>query len=212
MLIMKKILFITFVLIGNFISISYGNEIISEKKITNYLSEINIKNEVRKKYDRKSYQHWIDGDNNGCDTRREVLLNESKTTMSSCKDSIGKWLSIYDNKIITNARELDIDHLVSLAEADRSGAYLWDKERKKRFANDLGLDFSLVAVSAESNREKSDKDPSSFKPKFGLCEYTYGVIAVKWRWDLTIDKKEMLALKENLASCEDKVLKISKAN
>ncbi len=212
MLIMKKILFITFVLIGNFISVSYGNEIISEKKITNYLSEINIKNEVRKKYDRKSYQHWIDNDNNGCDTRREVLIAESLSKMNSCKDNIGKWLSIYDNKIITNARELDIDHLVSLAEADRSGAYLWDKERKKRFANDLGFDFSLVAVSAESNREKSDKDPSSFKPKFAICEYTYGVIAVKWRWDLTIDRKEMLALKENLASCEDKVFKISKAN
>jgi len=210
---MKKILFIiVFAVITNIMNLSYGEEIFFEKKITSYLSEIKIKNEVRKKYDRKSYQHWIDHDNNGCDTRREVLLAESLSTMNSCKDSIGKWLSIYDNKIITNARELDIDHLVSLAEADRSGAYLWDKERKKRFANDLGFDFSLVAVSAESNREKSDKDPSSFKPKFGLCEYTYGVIAVKWRWDLTIDRREMLALKENLAICEDKVIKISKAN
>lgn len=209
---MKKIIFIIFVVIANSTSVSYGNEIIYEKKISIYLSEIIIKNEVRKKYDRKSYQHWIDYDKNGCDTRREVLFAESIIPLKSCKDFIGKWLSIYDNKIITNARELDIDHLVSLAEADRSGGYLWDNERKKRFANDLDFEYSLVAVSATSNREKSDKDSSSFKPKFGLCEYTYGVIAVKWRWDLTIDKKELFAINENLATCEDKIIKISKAN
>jgi hypothetical protein len=77
-------------------------------------------------YDRALFKHWTDADNNGCDTRAEVLISEavSKPKVDKkCKISGGKWLSAYDKKSVSNASQLDVDHLVPLAEAWRSGAW-----------------------------------------------------------------------------------------
>lgn len=49
----------------------------------------------------------------------------------------GRWVSVYDDKTFTDASGLDIDHLVPLANAWRSGANTWTQEKRKSFANDL---------------------------------------------------------------------------
>jgi len=77
-------------------------------------------------YDRSLFKHWIDADKNGCDTRAEVLISEAVVKPKKdkkCKITGGKWLSAYDNKSVINASQLDVDHLVPLAEAWRSGAW-----------------------------------------------------------------------------------------
>ncbi len=160
-------------------------------------------------YDRALFKHWVDANKNGCDTRAEVLIIESRkkvTRQGKCTIVSGDWLSIYDNTVVKAGSKLDVDHLVPLAEAWRSGASSWTASSREAFANDLSLSYALVAVSASSNRSKGDKDPASWLPKYSpsVCKYVGSWIAVKYRWGLTIDPQELLALTSKLASCGSK--------
>ena len=180
-------------------------------KISMALSQIKIENENRvNKYIRSDYQHWVDSDDDRCDTRREVLERDSKLIIENCFSNSGEWFSIYDGLKITDARKIDIDHVVALAEAHRSGAWRWTLDKKKKFANDLDSPWSLRPVSSVSNRYKSDKDASKYKPTHGLCEYTYSVIITKWRWSLSVDVAEKRSLVSNLKRCEDIYFNVDK--
>jgi hypothetical protein len=64
-----------------------------------------------------------------------------------CKLTGGKWISAYDGKTITNASQLDVDHLVPLAEAWRSGAWKWTPVQRQTFANDLEIFNSDINFS-----------------------------------------------------------------
>ena len=114
-------------------------------------------------YNRSLFKHWIDSDKDGCDTRAEVLIEEAIVKPKigiKCKPTGGKWLSAYDGKIVTNASLLDIDHMVPLAEAWRSGAWKWNASQRQAFANDLENSEALIAVTLSTNRSKGDRDPS----------------------------------------------------
>ncbi|MFF7551180.1 DUF1524 domain-containing protein [Streptomyces canus] len=63
------------------------------------------------------------------------------------------------------ARALDIDHLVPLAEAWESGASTWTAKERETYANDLDDPRALIAVSATSNRSKPDQDPATWTPR-----------------------------------------------
>lgn len=157
-------------------------------------------------YDRALFKHWVDANKNGCDTRAEVLISESRkkvTRQGKCTIVSGDWLSIYDNSVIKVGSKLDVDHLVPLAEAWRSGASNWTPASREAFANDLSISYALVAVSASSNRSKGDRDPANWLPKYSasVCKYIGSWIAVKYRWDLSIDPGEQLALSSKIVSC-----------
>lgn len=157
-------------------------------------------------YTRASFKHWIDQDKDSCDTREEVLIAESSTqakTGTGCKILAGKWKSLYDNRTITKAPTLDIDHFIPLKEAWESGASGWSSSDREALANDLGFKGSLIAVSASTNRSKGDRDPAQWLPpnKAYKCTYAVTWVQVKYRWSLTIDPKEEKALKSALASC-----------
>ena len=148
-------------------------------------------------YDRKLFNHWIDADKDGCDTRKEVLIAEATVKPkigAKCVLSGGTWLSSYDNKTVKGSGTgLDVDHMVPLAEAWRSGAWQWSSEEREKFANDLQDERVLIAVSATSNRSKSDKDPANWLPKVSkeaVCDYAFNWVSVKYRFSLTIDPKE----------------------
>lgn len=164
---------------------------------------------TRTGYDRDLFKHWSDLDGDGCDTRQEVLITESLTDGSvDSRCNIvdgGTWTSLYDNETgITDPSSLDIDHMVPLAEAWDSGAANWNADRREAFANDLTRPESLIAVSASSNRRKSDKDPAEYQPsnRDAWCQYANDWISVKAAWDLTIDQAEHDALANMLNGCE----------
>lgn len=133
-------------------------------------------------YNRAGFKHWVDQDNNSCDTREEVLIAESLAKAkigSGCKILSGKWKSLYDNKTITKASTLDIDHFIPLKEARESGASGWSSSDREAFANDLGFKGSLIAVSASTNRSKGDRDPAQWLPPNKAYKCTYAVTWVR---------------------------------
>ena len=135
-------------------------------------------------YDRNLFKHWIDADKNGCDTRKEVLIAEAIVKPKKgpkCVLSGGKWISPYDGKSFTKDSGLDVDHVVPLAEAWRSGAWAWTAKQRQDFANDLSDSRVLIAVTASANRSKGDQDPKTWLPSKGKCTYIESWVAVKVR-------------------------------
>jgi hypothetical protein len=170
------------------------------------LDSLPEESEVREGYDRELFPHWIDGDDDGCDTRDEVLIAESVATPSvteSCELSGARWRSYYDDATWTASSDVDIDHVVALAEAWDSGARTWTASRRERYANDLGDDRALVAVTNNVNRSKGDKDPAEWMPpdNSAHCRYIGEWVVVKIRWQLTVDTTERRALTTAAASC-----------
>lgn len=167
-------------------------------------------------YERELFPHWVDGDGDGCDTRDEVLLAELRparvagagagvgagTDGRGCTVT-GEWSSSYDGYVTDDPADLEIDHTVALAEAWRSGAATWSLARRQAFANDTGYAGTLVAVTAATNRAKSDSDPASWQPpnRAAWCVFGTNWVFVKYRWQLTADAAEARALRNLLRGC-----------
>ena len=150
-------------------------------------------------YDRSYFTHWVDADGDGCDTRQEVLIAESITPVvlsGRCTVVSGQWLSWFDGTTWTDPSDIDIDHLVPLSEAWKSGAYQWTVDQRRAFANDLDLDVSLEAVTDNVNQSKGDRDPAVWlPPSSGItCRYVTEWVTVKYRWNLTVDSTERAAI------------------
>ncbi|GLY97124.1 hypothetical protein Acsp02_43780 [Actinoplanes sp. NBRC 103695] len=153
-------------------------------------------------YTRDEFPHWRDTGSN-CDVRDTVLKRDGrKVKLSGCNVVGGTWKSIYDGKTLTKPTLVDIDHVVPLANAWRSGAGAWTKDKRGDFANDLDRP-QLVAVSQASNRGKGDQDPSTWKPSVRAewCTYAGDWITVKSYWKLTVTSAEKKALTAMLKEC-----------
>ncbi|MFK4103191.1 HNH endonuclease family protein [Streptomyces sp. NPDC019531] len=180
------------------------------------LATLPVQDEDRTGYERTKFRHWSDADRDGCSTRAEVLLAEAVTApeqSAGCQLTGGSWYSPYDDTYFTAARALDIDHLVPLAEAWDSGASAWTPKEREAYANDLGDDRALIAVSAASNRSKSDQDPATWQPPAAgyRCTYATDWVAVKTRWQLAIDPAEQTALTGILDSCPNSPIHVALA-
>jgi hypothetical protein len=153
-------------------------------------------------YKRSLFKHWIDANKNGKDTRAEVLIAESlvSVTFSSTGKTVstGKWFSLYDGETWTKASDVDVDHVVALAEAWRSGAWKWSSTRRQSYANDLGVAWTLRAVTDNVNQEKSDYDPTYWLPPLesATCVYLTEWVAVKIRWKLSVDAEERQSIRD----------------
>lgn len=153
-------------------------------------------------YSPSLYGDWIDADKDCQDTRQEVLIEESLKPVElddkGCKVLSGLWLCPYTNRYFTDPSLLDIDHLVPLAEAHRSGADTWDREKRKAYANDLELKNALIAVYRGANRSKKSRTPVDWMPenKGYWCEYLKGWVRVKTKWNLSYSTEEQAKIKE----------------
>ncbi len=169
-------------------------------------SEIQLRtaDEYMSGYNRSFFKHWIDADKNGCDTRKEVLIAEAIVKPKKgpkCALTGGKWISAYDGKTYTKDAALDIDHVVPLAEAWRSGAWAWTAKQRQDFANDLTDSRALIAVTASANRSKGDQDPKTWLPSKGKCTYIESWVAIKVRYSLTFDIGELSVIQSYFTSC-----------
>ncbi|WP_143220851.1 DUF1524 domain-containing protein [Actinomadura sp. CNU-125] len=154
-------------------------------------------------YDREKFPHWSD-QGGGCSTREKVLQRDGQnvTVGSDCYPTGGSWTSPYDGATWKQPSDIDIDHMVALAEAWRSGASSWTTSRREAFANDLDSS-QLWAVTDNVNQSKGDQDPAEWTPPSAgfHCMYARSWIDVKWRYGLTVDSAERGALEGLLGTC-----------
>ncbi|MEU5630347.1 HNH endonuclease family protein [Streptomyces rishiriensis] len=168
-----------------------------------YLASLSVKTENRTGYSRDLFPTWITISGT-CNTREYILKRDGTNvvTNSACTATSGSWYSPYDGATWTAASDLDIDHLVPLAEAWDSGASAWTTAQRQAFANDVTRP-QLLAVTDNVNQSKSDQDPAEWMPSLTSyrCTYVRAWVQVKYYYNLSVDSAEKSALTSYLAGC-----------
>ena len=159
-------------------------------------------------YDRDDWRHWIDEDRDCQDTRQEVLVEESTSPVEyedsdQCRVAEGEWDGPYTGEQFADPSDLDIDHMVPLANAHRSGGWLWSESRRRDYANDLSYEGHLIAVQNSANRAKGADGPEEWRPadRSYWCQYAIDWITIKNTWKLTATDAEAASLSEMLNTC-----------
>ncbi|GIL28205.1 HNH endonuclease family protein [Actinocatenispora comari] len=163
-------------------------------------------------YSRDQYGHgWIDTDHNGCDTRNDILRRDlsgvaAKAGTHGCVVAGGVLSDHYTGTTITFHRgettstAVEIDHLVALADAWRTGAQSMSTDQREQFANDP---IELLAVSGPANESKGDQDASQWLPPNNAfdCTYVADQITVKATYGLWVTSAEHDVMASTLRDC-----------
>ncbi len=164
---------------------------------------------------------WVKNKKSGTclNTRAQVLLRDNIGVIkykeqNPCSVIEGQWSDPYAGVTITDAQEMQIDHMVPLKEAYRSGAYNWTFKERCLFGNYLGYKHHLLAVYGEENNNKGDQTPEFYLPprQEYRCEYIKNWLAIKALWGLSLSKSETSVIKNllNELQCPTSIFKISK--
>ncbi|QWW19697.1 HNH endonuclease [Schaalia sp. 19OD2882] len=166
-------------------------------------------------YQREAFgQRWADADRNGCDTRNDILGRDLarprfKAGTNDCVVVSGTLAEPYTGAVVEFTRGagtsdmVQVDHVVALADAWRSGAWQWDAATRERFANDPE---NLLAVDGRANRDKGASSADEWMPPDAAfhCTYARTQIQVKHRWALSVTAAEREALASALLTCPSK--------
>ncbi|QNP63093.1 HNH endonuclease family protein [Streptomyces genisteinicus] len=177
---------------------------VSAATARSYLSQLTVAAEGSSSgYSRDLFPHWIT-QSGACNTREVVLKRDGSNVQqdSSCAAVSGSWFSPYDGATWSAASDVDIDHVVPLAEAWRSGANSWSTSTRQAFANDLTRP-QLIAVTDNVNQSKGDQDPADWMPSVSSyrCVYARMWVHTKHHWNLKVDSAEKSALQSVLNGC-----------
>lgn len=161
-------------------------------------------------YDRVALfgEAWRDVDGNGCGTRDDILARDLTdvvrrggcTVLSGTLDDPYTGTRIaFQRRAETSAR-VQIDHVVPLLDAWRTGARAMTQEARVRLANDP---LNLVAVDGPTNQQKGAGDAATWLPpaKAYRCVYASRQVAVKSAYGLWVVPAERAALDRILAAC-----------
>ncbi|MCC5475980.1 HNH endonuclease family protein [Streptomyces sp. NPDC059680] len=176
---------------------------VSAATARSYLSQLTVATENRTGYQRSLFPTWITISGT-CNTREWILKRDGTNvvTDSACTATSGSWYSPYDGATWTSPSDVDIDHLVPLAEAWDSGASKWTTAQRQAFANDVTRP-QLLAVTDNVNQAKGDQDPATWVPSRSayVCTYVRAWVQVKYYYGLSVDSAEKTALTNYLANC-----------
>ncbi|GAA3370983.1 HNH endonuclease family protein [Streptomyces sannanensis] len=169
-----------------------------------YLAALTVKAEGSTTgYSRDLFPHWST-QSGTCNTREVVLKRDGVNVVqdTNCAAVSGSWYSEYDGATWSAASDVDIDHVVPLAESWRSGANGWTTSKRQQFANDLTRP-QLIAVTDNVNQAKGDLDPAKWMPPRTAyrCTYARMWVHVKHYWGLSVDTAEKSALQSVLNGC-----------
>jgi Protein of unknown function (DUF1524)/Excalibur calcium-binding domain len=152
---------------------------------------------------------WADADQNGCDTRDDILRRDL-TDLSyesgdrECVVTSGALADPYTattiDFVVGDGDLVDIDHVVALGNAWVTGADRWDTGHRTTFANDP---LNLLAVDASANRQKGDGDTATWLPhnKGYRCRYVARQVSVKAKYGLWVTPPEREAMARVLTTC-----------
>ncbi|WP_157641424.1 HNH endonuclease family protein [Longispora albida] len=163
-------------------------------------------------YDRRAFGEplWTDDTDapdggNGCDTRDDVLRRDipDGDHGTGCGVRAGTLRDPYTGRELyydrRQASEIETDHVVALGAAWRSGAWAWEPQRRRAFANDTG---NLLAVSRAANQEKRSQTPDNWRPRREFwCGYASRYTMIKSRYELSVTATERDALADMLGTC-----------
>ncbi|RZS90073.1 uncharacterized protein DUF1524 [Motilibacter rhizosphaerae] len=151
---------------------------------------------------------WLDLDGDGCSTRQEVLRRDLTGVRLSglCTVDSGRLADPYTGRVVVFQRgprtsaDVQVDHVVALADAWRTGAAGWSAARRERFANDP---LELLAVDGEVNQDKGDGDAAQWLPPLpsARCAYVARQVAVKTAYGLAVRPSERSAMLRVLGTC-----------
>jgi hypothetical protein len=152
-------------------------------------------------------QAWFDADRNGCDTRNDILRRDlvDRQMKNWCKVLAGTrdpdpYTGHSIRFVIGGPSEIDVDHVVALADAWQKGAAAWPPGIRLAFANDP---LALLAVDAHTNRSKGDGDAATWLPpnRSYRCAYVARQVAVKAKYGLWVTTAERDAMVRVLSQC-----------
>lgn len=146
---------------------------------------------------------------NGCNTRDDILrrdLTRVELRRGTCLVQRGLLHDPYSGQTIEFVRgpatseAVQVDHLVSLADAWYKGARAWDDARRRDFANDPR---NLLAVSAQANFDKAFRDAAGWLPANAAfeCEFVARQVTVKTSYGLWVSANEKSAMHRVLRRC-----------
>lgn len=146
------------------------------------------------RYDRDAFgDRWADVDHDCQDTRNEVLIRDlvdERLDARGCRVMSGVLHDAYTGSTVEFLRgpktsdAVQIDHVVPLAYAWKSGAWRWSDAEREAFANDPR---ELLAVDGRTNQAKAADGPASWLPPniAAHCSYAQHWAEVLHAYDLT---------------------------
>lgn len=162
-------------------------------------------------YDREEQfgSPWIDVDDNGCDTRNDVLARDldNITKDGSCTVETGVLHDPYTGETIQFTRgrgtsnDVQIDHVIPLCYVWEAGAYSWSQEERIALANDQ--EAELIAVDGPTNGSKGCDGPAEWMPpnESFHCTYVAMFTAVAVKYELTLKQADKAKIDEVAAGC-----------
>ncbi|MDO5053338.1 MAG: HNH endonuclease family protein [Pseudoclavibacter sp.] len=162
-------------------------------------------------FDRKAAfgEGWTDPDGNGCDARNDALqeaMADERLLGDGCRVDRGTFTDPYSGQTVPfqrgpqSSERVQIDHVVALYNAWRTGARDWSFEQRQAFANDP---INLQATLDWVNDEKKAQDASRWLPpdESYRCTYVARQIAIKASYGLWVTRAEHDAMREVLDGC-----------
>lgn len=146
---------------------------------------------------------------NGCNTRDDILRRDLTRVVlrrGTCLVQRGTLHDPYTGNTLefvrgpSTSEAVQVDHLVSLADAWYKGARFWDDARRRDFANDPR---NLLAVSAQANFDKAFRDAAGWLPANAAfeCEFVARQVTVKTAYGLWVSANEKTAMHRVLRRC-----------
>ncbi len=153
-------------------------------------------------------------------TRNQILVRDSAKEVEyldrrQCFVETGVWEDPYTNRLFTKADHLQVDHVVPLKNAYDMGAWTWGNNRRCLFANYMGNDFHLRAVSAIENMIKQAAGPESYIPPNSrhVCQYLKEWLKIKLIWNLKMTMPEANSIRTHIQDyrCNPQDFKVTQA-
>lgn len=158
-------------------------------------------------YDRDYFgTSWADVDDNDCRTRDDILARDLRQLekRDACTVVAGVLNDPYTGTRIVfakaDANAVQIDHIVALSLAWRSGASTWPRGKLAAFANDP---VNLQATQGRANMTKGDSGPSEWLPsnRAYRCTYVMRFIRAAFLYQLTITTEDRNTARYVLQQC-----------
>jgi len=154
-------------------------------------------------YNREAdYGGWQDYDGDCQNTRAEVLISRSLSQVEfsrsdNCYVKAGKWIDYYTGKVYTNAKDVQIDHLISLHQHYKAVGSTLTHAQRVEYANNP---THLVIANSTLNMSKSDKDLSEFILRVSpqnKCKYIKDYTRIADANNIKLDISDMEVINQN---------------